>query len=197
VGAFDLLSLIVHQASVAKARSDAAKAAAEAQPCMDALSARLGRFDLGASVSAALGNSLGGRLHPASGANAAPVAASNEGPTGATAAEVLTASVERLQLRECREHETLCVEIAMRLRLRERMTGTVLLDERLAYASPYPEQDPMKSGSRIYERTVAPYALCTALADWCGADGPQFLVTEIERGLQAIATTFAHDVAAP
>jgi hypothetical protein len=197
VSAFDLLSLIVHQASLAKARSDAAKAAAAAQPCMDALSARLGTFDLDASVSAAFGNSLGARLHPASGTNAAPVAAVNEGVSAATAAEVLTASVERIHLRECREHETLCVEIAMRLRLSERATGTVLLDERLAYASPYPQPDPMKYGSRIYERTVAPYALCTALADWCGADGPQFLVTEIERGLQAIATRFAHDVAAP
>ena len=197
VSAFDLLSLIVHQASLAKARSDAAKAAAAAQPCMDALSARLGTFDLGASVSAAFGNSLGGRLHPAGGTNAAPIAAANEGQAGAAASEVLSASVERIHLRECREHETLCVEIAMRLRLSERATGTVLLDERLAYASPYPQPDPMKYGSRIYERTVAPTSLCTALADWCGSDGPQFLVTEIERGLQAIATTFAHDVGAP
>ncbi len=197
VGVFDLLSLIVQQASVAKARSDAAKAAAAAQPCMDALSARLGTFDLGASVSAALGSSLGERLHPATGTNAGTVAAANEGSSGAAAPEVLTASVERIHLRECREHETLCVEIAMRLRLSERATGAVLLDERLAYASPYPQQDPMPFGSRIYERTVAPYSLCTALADWCGSDGPQFLVTEIERGLQAIATQFAHDVAAP
>jgi hypothetical protein len=190
---FDLLSLIVQQASVAKARSDAAKAAAAAQPCMDALSARLGTFDLGASASAAFSRSLGERLHPASGTNAA----ANEGSTGPAASEVLSASVERIHLRECREHETLCVEIAMRLRLSERATGTVLLDERLAYAGPYPQQDPMPFGSRIYERTVAPYSLCTALADWCGSDGPQFLVTEIERGLQAIATQFAHDVAAP
>jgi len=197
VGAFDLLSLIVQQASVAKARSDAAKAAAAAQPCMDALSARLATFDLGASVSAAFGRGLGERLHPASGTNAAAVAAANEGVAAASASEVLTASVERIHLRECREHETLCVEIAMRLRLRERATGTVLLDERLAYASPYPQPDPMQSGSRIYERTVAPYSLCTALADWCGSDGPQFLVTEIERGLQAIATQFAHDVSPP
>ena len=194
---FDLLSLILQQASVAKARSDAAKAAAAAQPCMDALSARLGTFDLGASVSAAFGRSLGEHLHPASGTNAAPIAAANEGSTGTAASDVLSASVERVHLRECREHETLCVEIAMRLRLSERATGTVLLDERLAYAGPYPQQDPMPFGSRIYERTVAPSSLCTALADWCGSDGPQFLVTEIERGLQAIATQFAHDVGAP
>ena len=197
VSAFDLLSLIVHQASLAKARSDAATAAAAAQPCMDALFARLGTFDLGARVNAAFGNSLGLRLHTASDTNAAPIAAVNDGEGGPSASEVLTASIERIHLRECREHETLCVEIAMRLRLSERATGTVLLDERLNYASPYPEHDPMKSGSRIYERTVAPYSLCTALADWCGSDGPQFLVTEIERGLQAIATQFAHDVAAP
>jgi hypothetical protein len=194
---FDLLSLIVQQASVAKARSDAEKAAAAAQPCMDALSARLGTFDLGASVSAAFGRSMGERLHSPSGTNAAAVAAANEGSTGSAASEVLSASVERIHLRECREHETLCVEIAMRLRLSERATGAVLLDERLAYAGPYPQSDPMPFGSRIYERTVAPNSLCTALADWCGSDGPQFLVTEIERGLQAIATQFAHDVAAP
>jgi hypothetical protein len=194
---FDLLSLIVQQASLAKARSDAAKAAAAAQPCMDALSARLGTFDLGAHLSAAFGRSLGERLHPASGTNSGVVADAAEGVPAAPASEVLTASVERIHLRECREHETLCVEIAMRLRLSERATGAVLLDERLAYAAPYPQQDPMQFGSRIYERTVAPYALCTALADWCGSDGPQSLVTEVERGLQAIATQFTHDAAAP
>jgi hypothetical protein len=194
---FDLLSLILQQASMAKARSDAAKAAAAAQPCMDALSARLGTFDLSASVSAAFSRILGERLHPASGTNAPAVPAANEGSTGTAASEVLSASVERVHLRECREHETLCVEIAMRLRLSERATGTVLLDERLAYAGPYPQQDPMPFGSRIYERTVAPYSLCAALADWCGSDGPQFLVTEIERGLQAIATKFAQGVTAP
>jgi hypothetical protein len=163
---------------------DAAKvqqAQQSAKPCVDAVTERLRGFDLDSALRDAFTENLGPEL---------------AGKAEDGIADRLAVSIERFRLRECRERATLCVDIAMRLRLSDAATKVLRLDERLVYTAPYPPTDPFEAGPRLYERLVSPTSRCTALADWCGPHGPQLLEEEIRRGFGAIAAQLARDLAA-
>lgn len=178
----NLVTLVAEHAMQSRLDAQVAEKTANAQACVDALSDQMRGFDVYGALQTALASQLAGRLHTDGGAP----------PT-----DSLAVSIERFQLRECRERSTLCVDLALHLRLTDAATGAVRLDERLAYTSGYPDAvDPFKAGPRLYERSVAPLARCTALADWCSDGGPQLLAEEIRRGFDALAGQFNRDVEA-
>jgi len=177
----NLIAAIAESAVEARDAARVRQAEESAKPCVDAVTERLRGFDLEGALRGAFTASLGGQL-----------ADSANGGTG----DRLAVSIERFRLRECRERATLCVDIAMRLRLTDATTDAPRLDERLVYSAPYPPTDPFKAGPRLYERLVRPASRCTALADWCGPYGPQLLEEEIQRGFGAIAAQLARDLAA-
>lgn len=180
----NLLTLVTESALQSRLDAQVAEKTASARPCVDALAERMRGFDLYGELRTTLASQLADRLHAGDGAP----------PT-----DSLTVSIERLRLRECRERSTLCVDLALHLRLADAKTGAVRLDERLAYTSGYPDTiDPFDAGSQLYERSVEPFSRCTALADWCAGDGPQLLAEEIRRGLDALARQLLRDIdAAP
>lgn len=180
----NLVTLVTEHAMQSRLDAQVAEKSANARACVDALAERMRGFDHFAALQAAFASQLSGRL---------------DAGDGTPPTDSLAVSIERLQLRECRERSTLCVDLALHLRLADATSGAVRLDERLAYTSGYPDGvDPFKAGPRLYERSVAPYSRCTALADWCSTDGPQLLAEEIERGLGALAAQFVRDLdAAP
>lgn len=178
----NLVAAIAEHAIEAHDTAKVRQAEEAAAPCVDAVSRRLRDFDLDGELHSALAAHLGGRLLE---------------QAGDGSADRLAVSLERLRLRECRERATLCVDIAVRLRLTEATTGTPRLEERLTYSAFYPPGDPFKSGTRLYERLVRPTSRCTALADWCGPYGPQLLEEEIRRGFDAIAAQLTRDLATP
>ena len=175
----NLVAAIAEHAIEAHDASRVRQAEEAAAPCVDAVSRRLRDFDLDGALRSAFTAQLGARL---------------QGQVDDGTADLLTVSLERLRLRECRERATLCVEIGVRLRLTEATTGAPRLEERLTYSAPYPPGDPFKAGTRLYERLVRPTSRCTALADWCGPYGPQLLEEEIRRGFDTIAAQLARDL---
>jgi len=180
----NLVTLLAEHAMQSRLDAQVAQKTADARPCVDALSERMRGYDVYGALQAAFASQLSDRL--AAGDSTAPT-------------DTLSVSIERFQLRECRERGTLCVDLALHLQLADATTGAVRLDERLAYTSGYADGlDPFKAGPRLYERGVTPFARCTALADWCSTDGPQLLAEEIQRGLGALAGQFVRDLhAAP
>lgn len=175
----NLVTLVTEHAMQSRLDAQVAEKTANARTCVDALSDRMRGFDVYGALQTAFASQLAGRLHADGGAP----------PT-----DSLAVSIERFQLRECRERSTLCVDLALHLRLADATTTAIRLDERLAYTSGYPDAvDPFKAGPRLYERSVAPFARCTALADWCSDGGPQLLAEEIRRGFEALAGQFARD----
>lgn len=177
----NLVAAIAEHAIEARDAAEVRQAEEAAAPCVDAVSRRLRSFDLDGALRSAFAAQLGGRL----------LEQADDGTT-----DRLAVSVERLRLRECRERATLCVDIAVRLRLTGAATDALRLEERLTYTAPYPPGDPFKAGTRLYERLVRPISRCTALADWCGPHGPQLLEDEIRRGFDAIAAQLARDLTA-
>jgi hypothetical protein len=177
----NLVAAIAEHAVEARDAAKVRQAQEDAKPCVDAVTERLRGFDLDGALRGAFAANLGGQL-------------SDGLDDGAT--DRLAVSIERFRLRECRERATLCVDIAMRLRLTDAATNAPRLDERLVYSAPFPPTDPFKAGPRLYERLVRPTSRCTALADWCGSYGPQLLEEEIQRGFGAIAAQLARDLAA-
>lgn len=176
----NLITLVTEHAMQSHLDAQVAEKSADARACVDALSESMRGFDLYGALQAAFATQLADRLDTGGGAP----------PT-----DSLSVSIERFQLRECRERATLCVDLALHLRLAEAATGVVRLDERLAYTTGYPDTvDPFKAGPRLYERSVTPSSRCTALADWCSSDGPQLLAEEIQRGLGALAGQFVRDL---
>lgn len=178
----NLVTAIAEHAIEAHDATKLRQAEEAAAPCVDAVSRRLRDLDLDGALRGAFVAQLGGGM----------LDQADDGT-----ADRLTVSLERLRLRECRERATLCVDIAVRLRLTEATTGTPRLEELLTYSALYPPGDPFKSGTRLYERLVRPTSRCTALADWCGPYGPQLLEEEIRRGFDAIAAQLARDLVTP
>jgi len=176
----NLVAAIAEHAIEAHDAAKVRQAEEAAAPCVDAVSRQLRDFDLDGALRSAFAAQLGERL----------LDQADDGT-----ADRLAVSLERLRLRECRERATLCVDIAVRLRLTEATTGIPRLEERLTYSALYPPGDPFKAGTRLYERLVRPTSRCTALADWCGPYGPQLLEEEIRRGFDAIAAQLARDLA--
>jgi hypothetical protein len=176
----NLVALVTEHAMQSHLDSEVAAKTSGARACVDALSNRVRDFDLDGALRTAFASQLAGRL-----ANDDDAAQSDS----------LAVSVDRFQLRECRERFTLCTDLVLHLRLADPASGAVRLDERLAYTSAHSViVDPFKAGPRLYERTVAPAARCTALADWCSTDGPKLLAEEIQRGLDAIARQLVRDL---
>jgi len=177
----NLVAAIAEHAVEARDAAKVQQAQENAKPCVDAVTERLRGFDLDGALRGAFAANLGEQL-------------SDESDQGA--ADRLAVSIERFRLHECRERATLCVDIAMRLRLTDAASNAPRLDERLVYSAAFAPTDPFKAGPRLYERLVRPTSRCTALADWCGSYGPQLLEEEIQRGFGAIAAQLARDLAA-
>jgi hypothetical protein len=71
-------------------------------------------------------------------------------------------------LRECVSAGTFCVEVLMRVRIRELKSGDILYDTILAYTNDYPPGRVTKHRERLYHVRTDDAAPCRAMTAYCG-----------------------------
>jgi hypothetical protein len=98
---------------------------------------------------------------------------------------VLQAEIQRIQLRECQERGSFCVELALRVRLWEANNHTPLKEKILLYSNLHPY--------RTYSETLQPHEVatwasspCRRMEVYCGPEGDQVLRQEINAGLDSL-----------
>lgn len=150
-------------------------------------------------------------------------------PAGSKADDkiILEANIVRVMFRKCREAETYCVEVAVRMKLRTRVGNKILYDAIHVYSAgegpvvqyryPYaihvystregasinPDgYDPsryyrMWRGHYFWERPLDRISPCRNIADYCGPDGHQLTLREVETALDAVAAKVVRELSGP
>jgi hypothetical protein len=97
---------------------------------------------------------------------------------------LLQAEIQRIQLRECQERCTFCIELALRARLWEANRHTLLQEKILLYSN-LPTYRPY-SETRPYEVASWASSPCRRMEVYCGPEGNQVLRQEITTGLDSL-----------
>ncbi len=99
---------------------------------------------------------------------------------------VLQADIERIQLRECGERSTFCLEVAVRARLVDVSTGEPVHDIVFVYSNPTRRLYKNDLGAVLSEVAAQPSPECRELAAICGDGGRQLLQEELTRALDVL-----------
>lgn len=94
---------------------------------------------------------------------------------------LLQAEVQRIQLRECQERGSFCVEVTVRVRLVEVDSTNLIKDIVLLYSNLSPYY--LHGESRPYELQTWKSSPCRKMEDYCGADAKQVLREEVRTGI--------------
>lgn len=107
-------------------------------------------------------------------------------------------------LRKCREAETYCVEVAVRMKLRTGVENEILYDAIHVYStregsdktSNYYNQWHYRTwrGHNFWERPLDRISPCRNIADYCGSEGHQLALKEVETALDAIAAKVVREL---
>lgn len=175
----------------ALASAEASAAESEWGPCMEDLAGALGEFGLGDDLERRLRAALhargfGGAPGPAEGGDAS----ASSDPDGAGG--VLRTDIQRVQLRECEERGTFCVEVAARVRLLDAAAGEPVYDTILAYANPSRGLAPSEIGLHLTEFVVGP-SQSRELAAFCGDGGRALFNGELTRALEVLVDGIVPD----
>ena len=112
---------------------------------------------------------------------------------GTDAAGWLSADIQRVILRKCTAPKTYCIEVSIRIRVHR--DGETAYDRVHVYSSRegrYGEE--RWPGHDYWEAPVEPVSTCREIGDYCGAEGQQRAVREVETALDAIAAAVARDL---
>ncbi|RMH38184.1 MAG: hypothetical protein D6690_00710, partial [Nitrospirae bacterium] len=98
--------------------------------------------------------------------------------------------IVRIQLRECKERGTFCLETVVRLRVRERQSGRTVYDEFALYSHPTARPDPFSEqpfryarlpAHRTYETPLPTPASCRKLKFYCAEHAATLLQQELRQ----------------
>lgn len=112
---------------------------------------------------------------------------------------VLRAEVKRVQLRKCREPETLCVELVVRAHIVNPATETRIYDTTYLYSnlSRVPDAGvgygPSPSHA-AWERPISWSSECRNIAAYCGENGRALVKKELSSGIDFIVTNLIRDL---
>ena len=101
---------------------------------------------------------------------------------------VLQAEIQRIQLRECQERGSFCVELALRVRLWEANNHTLLQENTLLYSNLHPYRTYSEKLPTLppYEDATWASSPCRRMEVYCGPEGSQVLRQEIANGLDSL-----------
>ncbi len=191
IGLFNLLALATGELSRSAARADAKRGAQQLQPCVDALSTQLQVVDTAALFSAAIAAGLrAGGLQVEQTHSDRPV-------VEAAPALTLTATTQRIALRQCGGPDSFCLELETRLRLLASASGEVLYDSTLLYSGDLPPVEPSQAGARLYQRLLEKRSVAAQRSDWCGDAGMGLVQERIRDGAGEMAAQLLRDLAPP
>ena len=112
---------------------------------------------------------------------------------GADTSGRLSADVQRVILRKCTAPKTYCVEVSIRIRVH--LEGEAAYDRVLVYSSREGRYGEGRwPGHDYWETPVEPISTCREIGDYCGPEGQQRAVREVETALDAIAAAAARDL---
>ena len=194
ISIFNLLALAAGEISRSTARTEAQRRSLEIQPCVEKLSRQLQALDVAGLFSRAIAGALqsgGVRLHIDGQGRPVPPATGDQLPYS------LTATTERVLLRECGNPAELCLELGMRLRVLEQSSGNIVYDSTLLYSNDFLPLDPLQHGSHLYERLAGRRSPCVHLGSWCGDGGAAMLQEQLNTGAMEIAAQFIRDISLP
>jgi hypothetical protein len=97
---------------------------------------------------------------------------------------LLQAEIQRIQLRECQEQGSFCVELVLRARLWEANNHALLQEKILLYSNLHPYRTYSKA--RPYEVATWASSPCRQMDIYCGPEGSQVLRQEIAAGLDSL-----------
>jgi hypothetical protein len=97
---------------------------------------------------------------------------------------LLQAEIQRVQLRECQERGSFCIELALRARLWEAKKHTLLQEKVLLYSNLHPYRT--YSETRPYEVATWASSPCRQMEVYCGPEGNQVLRQEIAAGIDSL-----------
>jgi hypothetical protein len=97
---------------------------------------------------------------------------------------LLQAEIQRVQLRECQERGSFCIELALRARLLEAKKHTLLQEKVLLYSNLHPYRTYFET--RPYEVATWASSPCRQMEVYCGPEGNQVLRQEIAAGIDSL-----------
>ncbi len=180
--------LVSGLAAVGLKAADASSAESEWGLCMQSLAQDLREIDLAAELRQRLEEKLRAwRIDQGRESGNGDVAASTaqDGIDGA-----LQASVHRIQLRECGEAGTFCLEVAVRARLLDVGTDEPVYDTIFVVSTPARRVYTNEIGAIFSEVLATPAAECRELAAFCGNGGRDLLRTDLTRALDILVKKF-------
>jgi hypothetical protein len=182
---FNLLSLVGREAASAAARSEAQRQMKAWGPCIDGLAQGVRSLDLMALVSSAKSTALAPLRSSAPG----PPMPSDAGMVAAPRFDYglgLNATPHYLRLRECSPRGAFCLELAMRIHLRDIAAQRDIFDAVVVYSAVWPPADAQQAPYLI---AAVARAECKTLETWCGPDGLELLRRDAAAGVDAIVST--------
>jgi hypothetical protein len=148
-------------------------------PCMEIISREFQYFDLVTKISRILSeNGLILNLTESTEIDGVSQTA------GSNIRSNLYANIQRVALRECNESWTFCVEVEMRARLKDAATGNYVYDAVHQYTF---SQKGRPRGRDRYILPVPVSSECRELAEYCSAEGPQILRSELNKAARVLA----------
>jgi hypothetical protein len=185
---FNLFSIAGHSASVAASKQEAETRAAQWRPCIDRLAQEARSLDVMALASPAIASALAPLRA------VAPPTAMRIDPWAAEELRIdyvlaTRLDLQQLRLRECVARDTLCLELAMRVRFANLQSRESVLDAELVYANAWPPSDMTQTSHRLYQIPAAAPSECRPIETWCGENGVALLRQEVATGVEAIMGT--------
>jgi hypothetical protein len=147
-------------------------AAKQWQPCLQELARKIKENDPTAALQRKLHEELK-KFHDSKTVAVPPEGDPFRGPGQRGLKSLLQVEVQRIQIRECQERGSFCVEVAIRARLWKIPDKSLYLDKALVY-----------TGTRPYERIPSEIQVpgsspCRKMEDYCGPQGKQIFREEI------------------
>jgi hypothetical protein len=185
VAVFNLLALIGRESASAAARSEAQRQAQAWRSCIDRLTEHVRSLDLMALVSSASAAALAPLRAAAPGPLAPSIAVATSAPHFDYSLGV-HATPHYLRLRECSSRGAFCLELAMRIQLRDAAARRDIYDAALVYSAVWPPTDAQQAPYLI---AAMAHAECRTLETWCGPEGLELLRKDTAAGIDTIVGT--------
>jgi hypothetical protein len=182
IAAFNVLMFVAREAGRASARMEAQQREEKWRPCIDRIGGAARELDVMKMVEAARTVAFAPLRAPAPGAD--EESASREpAQSQLNYALMIAVSPRYITLRECASEGEFCLELAMRVLLRDSAAERDVFDGVLAYSA---ARWPVSTREAWYLLPAQTRGRCRPIEAWCGEGGAELLRTEAAAAVGAI-----------
>jgi hypothetical protein len=191
IAVFNLLVLAAREAGHASARLEAQQRAEKWRPCIDRITGAARELDVMTMVQAASTVALAPLRALAPGAEKES-AGQEPAQSGMNYVLMIAVSPRYVSLRECPGEGEFCLELAMRVLLRDGAAGRDVFDGVLAYSA---ARWPASTREGWYLLPAQTRGRCRPIEAWCGEGGAELLRTDAAAAVGAIVDDAVHRAA--